>query len=98
MWGWVKYAHLLTTLSLLKRKSHCSIHNQEGYTPEFSGHRGHFGVGKPPPTTVPPMQHAGPLSYIERNSPCHRTVRQGGGAKEAAVSGGGVEGEHGEGL
>ena len=67
-------------------------------TPACTGHRGHFGGGKPPPPTVPPMRHAGPLAYTERKAPCHRTVRQGSRAKEAAVSGGGFEGEHGEGI
>ena len=32
------------------------------YAPACSGHRGHFGRGKPPPPTVPPMQHAGTLA------------------------------------
>ena len=66
------------------------------YAPAFPGHHGHFGVGKPPPPTVPPIQHAGPLAYTEQKAPCHCTVRQGSGAIEAAVSGGGFEGEHGE--
>ena len=48
-----------------------------------------------PPPTVPPMQHYGPLEYTEQKEPCHRTVRQGSGEEEAAVSGGGIEGEHG---
>ena len=64
--------------------------------PECPGHRGHFGGGKLPPPTVPPMRHAGTLSYTELKAPCHRTVRQGGGAKEAAVIGGGFDGEHGD--
>ena len=64
--------------------------------PACPGHRGHFGGGKPPPPTVPPMLHAGPLVYTEQKSPCHRTVRQRSGAKEAAVSGGGIEGEYKE--
>ena len=58
--------------------------------PACPEYRGHFGGGKPPPTTVPPMQHAGPLTYTERRSPCHFTVRQGGGEEEKAVSGGGI--------
>ena len=66
--------------------------------PAYPGHRGHFGGWKPPPPTVPPMQHAGPLDYIERKAPCYHTVRQGRGAKNAAVRGGRVEGEHREGL
>ena len=75
--------------------------NKEGdtgpfYAPACPGHRGNFGGGKPPAPTVPPMRHAGPLSYTERKAPCHRTVRQGSGAKEAAVIGGGFDGEHGD--
>ena len=65
------------------------------YAPKFPGNRGNFGGGKPPPPTVPPMRHAVPLAHTERKSPCHLTVLQGSGAKEAAVSGGGIEGEHG---
>ena len=66
--------------------------------PACPGHRGRFGGGKPPPSTVPLMQHSGPLTCVERKAPCHRTVRQGGGAEEKAVSRGGIEGELGEGL
>ena len=65
--------------------------------PACPGHPGHFVGWKPPPPTVPPMRHAGPLVYAERKVPCHRTVCQGGGAEEKAVSGVGIEGEHGEG-
>ena len=61
-------------------------------------HCGHFGGGNPPPPTVTPMRYDGPLAYTEWKSPCHRTVRQRSGAKEAEVSGGGIEVEHGEGL
>ena len=60
------------------------------YAPSCLGHRGHFGGVKPPPPTVPPMQRAGPLEYTEQKPPCHRTVRPGSGAEEAAVSGGGI--------
>ena len=41
---------------------------------ECPGHRGHFGGGKPPPPTVPPIRHAGPLAYTERKAPFHHTV------------------------
>ena len=44
------------------------------------------------------MQHASPLACVERKAPCHRTVLQGGGAEEKAVSRGGFEGELREGL
>ena len=66
------------------------------YAPACPGYRGCFVGGKPPPPTVPSMQHNGTLAYTEWKSPCHCTVRQGSGAKEAAVSGGGIEEEHGE--
>ena len=66
--------------------------------PAWPIHCGHFGGGKPPPPTVPLMQHAGPPVYTKRKAPCHFTVRQGSGAKEAAASGGGAEREHGEGF
>ena len=55
------------------------------HAPECTGHRGHVRGGKQPPTTVTPMGHAGPLLYNERKAPCHRTVRHGSGAEEAAV-------------
>ena len=76
---------------------------KDGYAGKFSAlacpvHRGHFGGGKPPPPTVPPMRHDGPLAYTEHKAPCHRIVFQGGGAEEKAVSGLGIDVEHGEGL
>ena len=51
-----------------------------------------------PPPMVPPMRHAGTLACVERKEPRHCTVRQGGGAEDKAVSGGGIEEELGEGL
>ena len=42
------------------------------------------------------MQHAGPLAYTKLKAPYHLTVRQGIRAEVAAVSGGGIEGEHEE--
>ena len=68
------------------------------YAPACPGQHGHFGGGKHPPPKVPPMQHAGPLAYTERKAHCHCIVRQGRGSEEAAVSRGGIEGDHGEGL
>ena len=44
------------------------------------------------------MRHAGPLACVERKAPCHRKVRQGGGAEEKEVIRRGIEGELGEGL
>ena len=64
------------------------------YEPACPGNPGHFGGGKPPPPTVPLMRHAGPLAYTERKAPCHHTVHQGSVAKEVAVSGGVIEGDH----
>ena len=66
--------------------------------PACPGHRGHSGGGKPPPPTVHPMQHSGPLAGTERQTPCHRSVRQGIRVEEAAASGGGAEVELGEDL
>ena len=59
---------------------------------EYTGHRGHSGGWKPPPPTVHPMQHTGPLEGTEQQSLCHNSVRQGSGAEEATASGGGAEG------
>ena len=66
--------------------------------PSCPGHRGHFGGGKPPPPTVTLMPHSVPPTYTEWKAPWYRTVRQGSEAKEATASGGGTEGDHGEGL
>ena len=63
--------------------------------PACQGKRGYFVGGKPPPHTVPLMLHAGPLEYTERKAPYHCIERHGNGSKEAMVSGGGIEGEHG---
>ena len=68
------------------------------YAPACPGHSGHFGAEKHPPPTVPLMRYAVPLAYTKRKTPCHHKVRQGSGAEEAAVSGGGTEGEYGEDL
>ena len=51
----------------------------------YPRHRGHSGGGKPPPPTVRPMQHAGPLSIPERQAPGHVPVYQWSGAEEAAA-------------
>ena len=57
-----------------------------------------FGVGKPPPPTVPLMQHYGALACSEREAPCHRLVRQGGGKEAKEDDGGGTVGVLREGL
>ena len=44
------------------------------------------------------MRHAGILACIEQRAYFHRTVHQGGGVEDKADSGGGIEGELGEGL
>ena len=59
--------------------------------PACHGHCGNSGGGKHPPTTVNPMQHSGTPAGTERQAPCHSSVRQGIGAKEAADRGGGSE-------
>ena len=53
---------------------------------------------KPPLPMVYSMQHDFTPEGTERQAPCHSSVRQRSGAKEAAASGGGAEGELGEGL
>ena len=65
---------------------------------ECPRYRGNSGGGKPPPPTVPPMQHAVTTAGTELKAPFHSSVHQGSRAKEAAASGGGSEGELGEGL
>ena len=51
--------------------------------------------GNLPPPTFPSMQHAGPMVCSERKAPFHRSVRQGGGAKEKIASVGGTAGDLG---
>ena len=64
----------------------------------FPVYCGHFGGGKPPPPTVPPMRNAGTLMCSEREAPLHLPVRQGGGVEEKASGGGGTAGDIGEGI
>ena len=66
--------------------------------PACPRHRGHSRGEKPPPPTVHLMRHSGPPAGTEWQSPYHSSVRQGSGVEEAADSGGGAEGEIGEGL
>ena len=68
------------------------------FQPACPGYCDHFVGGKPPPPTVPPMRHAGPMEGTKRQAPHLRTVRKGHGTKEVSDGGGGVEGEHGEDL
>ena len=44
------------------------------------------------------MRHAGPLACSEQKAPCHRPVRQGGGAEEKVDRGGVTAGDIIEGL
>ena len=44
------------------------------------------------------MCHAGPLACSEKKAPCHRPVRQGGGAEDKVASGGGTMGYIVEGI
>ena len=66
--------------------------------PACPGHHGHYGGGKPPSPTVNPMRHTGPPAVTECQAPCHSSVCQRRGAKEAAASRGRAKGELGEGL
>ena len=68
------------------------------FQPACPGYRDHFGGGKPPPPMFPPMRHDGPTVGTKRQVPRHRTVRKEHETKEASDGGGGVEGDHGEGL
>ena len=58
----------------------------------------HTGGGKPPPPTVPPVQHAGDLAGAKRAEYHHFSVRQGGRYKETSDGGRGDAGECGYGL
>ena len=42
--------------------------------PVFPGYCHNFGGGKYPPPMVPPMRHAGALTYNEQGEPCHRPL------------------------
>ena len=44
------------------------------------------------------MRHSGSLTFTEREAPCHRPVRQGGGDEAQTAGGGGSVGESREGL
>ena len=68
------------------------------HAPACPGNHGNIGGRKHPPPTVPLIRHDDLLAYTERKAPCHHTVRQGSRAEEAAVSGGGIDRDHGEGL
>ena len=54
--------------------------------------------GNLPTPTVTPMPHDGNLACSEWEATCHRPVRQGSGAEEKVVGGGGTAGEIREGL
>ena len=62
------------------------------------GHRGGIGVGKPPPPTLPSVQHDGEMLGSEWDTLAHRSMQEGGGAKETAPGRGGAKGGHLQGL
>ena len=68
------------------------------YAPECPVHHGYLGERKHHPLRVSLMRNSDHLAYTEQKAPCHCTVRQGIRAEEAAVSGGGIEGDHREPL
>ena len=66
--------------------------------PACQGHRGDPGGGKPPPTTVPYLFHAGSVEGPEWGAQVQGTVHQGSGVEETAICGGGGEGGHCQGF
>ena len=50
------------------------------FAPARSQHRGDTGVGKPPPTTVPPVQPPGLQEGAQRAPPGDQPVQDGDGA------------------
>ena len=68
------------------------------FPPACPGYRHHSVGGKPPPPTVPPIQHAGAIVCTEQDSPCHIPVRQWGGKEEQTAGGRGAAGDFIEGL
>ena len=69
-------------------------HGGEFMAPACTGHCGDTGGGKPPPPTVPSMQHASIMAGSERDASAHRAMQEGGGTKETATDRGGGEGYH----
>ena len=61
-------------------------------------YRGNNGGGKPFLPMVPPVQHDSAMARSERDALMHRTMQEGGGAKETAPVSGGGESGHIQGL
>ena len=66
--------------------------------PERPGHRGDLGGGKPTPTTVSSVPHAGTMAGSEWYTSAHRAMQEGGEVKETAPGRGGGEGGHLQGF
>ena len=54
--------------------------------------------GQPPPSTFPPVVHAGSTGGPEWDAPAHGTMHSGIGAEETKFSDGGGEGGHRQGF
>ena len=78
--------------------SYAGINAGSFCSPACLGHRHHIGGGKPPPLTVPLVQHSGALTSTEWAAPPYLPVRQGSGEK-SQTSGRRVDAvDFGEGL
>ena len=66
--------------------------------PARQGHRGDTGGGKTPPSTVPPVLHAGDVEGPEWDAQDHGTVHSGSGAEETEISSRRGEGGHRQGF
>ena len=62
------------------------------------GRRDHLGRGKPPPSKVLAMRHAGAVAFPKWETQEHRNVQEWGGKGEPATGGDGDKGKHGDGL
>ena len=59
------------------------------------GRRDHLGRGKPPPSKVLAMRHAGAVAFPKWETQEHRNVQEWGGKGEPATGGDGDKGKHG---
>ena len=75
-----------------------NIYAGEFLAPARPGHRGYTGGGTPPPPTVPYVQHARFMAGSEQDSLVHRTMKEGGVAKDMAPVSGGGEVGHFQGI
>ena len=55
--------------------------------PSCQGHYGDPGVGKSPPSTVPPVWHACSVESLKWGAHAHSTVNLGIGTEETDISG-----------